>query len=106
MAKNSAELEQEVQELAAEADRVKAGRPDRRKIRYVTLAWFDRDADPSRRHVEGNFPESDVLAILEGLLRRGVPEVNVEDRDFSLTSLEAAREAAEHARRSLDRRRS
>jgi hypothetical protein len=78
---------------------------DRRKIRYVALAWSDPHAsDPSRRHVEGSFPETNVDTILEGLFQRGVPEVNVEDRDFALTSLDAVHEAAGHAHDSVARR--
>lgn len=81
-----------------------ATKGDRRKIRYVQLGWSNPPGY-SKRFVEGNFPESDVMTILEGLLQRGVPEVNVEGRDFALTSLGAVYEAANHARDSVSRRR-
>ncbi len=79
---------------------------DRRKIRYVALAWTNpQSPDPYRRYTEGNYPETNVQEILESLFQRGIPEVNVEGKDFALTSLDAVYKASDYARGSIARRR-
>lgn len=102
--KTGPQLDREINEVLGKRVKTPARAADRRKIRYVQLAWSNPQGS-SQRHVEGNYPETDVTTILEGLLERGVPEVNVEGRDFALTSLDAVYEAAKHARDNVARRR-
>lgn len=97
--KSPAQLQREINEALVP-------KVDRRKIRYVALAWSNpQSAYPSQRHVEGNYPETTVTSILEGLFQSGIPEVNVEGRSFALTSLDAVYAADKFARDSVDRRR-
>ncbi len=84
------------------SQRAHATKIDRRKIRYVLLAWSDpQNPNPSRRYVEASFPEDEVLRILEGLYKHGIDSVTVEDRDFSLVTMEGAQAAARHAQASV-----
>jgi hypothetical protein len=92
---------QEARSLEKKAPRTHhAVKQDRRKIRYVSLSW----SDPNGRYREGNFPQTDVDTILEGLFQRGIHEVAVEDRAFSLASLDDVHAAAKHAHDSVMRR--
>ena len=106
--KSPAQLDREIAEALSRAPRRGGARhhatkADAHKIRYVQLAWSNPQST-SQRFIEGSYPETNVQEILEGLFQRGIPEVQVEDRDFALTSLDAVHAAAKHARDSVARR--